>query len=176
MTIRFFILMSHYRSTLDFSNEALKAAEKGLERLSNAMALLDKLKDSGESTFNVAEWKEKCLDAMNDDFNTPILIAQLFEGGKLANQINEGKAGLNQEELQEFVEFMNAMFYNVLGLKIESAQQGELVDDLMNVIIELRKDAKDNKNYELSDKIRDELGKLSIEIRDSKEGSSWTVK
>ncbi len=177
MTVRFFILMSHYRSTLDFSNEALIAAEKGLERLSNAISLLDELKAGDSSSLALADLKEKGLEAMDDDFNTPILIAQLFEGVKWINQVKDGKASLNASDLEEFKVFMRSMFFDVLGLKlVESGGQSEVVGDLMNLILDIRKSAKENKNYDLSDKIRDELNDLNIEIRDSKEGSDWSMK
>lgn len=176
MTVRFFILMSHYRSTLDFSNEALIAAEKGFERLSTAITQLDKIPTGPVSTFNVGDLMKKADDAMNDDFNTPILIAQLFEGVKWVNLLSEGKGTMTEADLTKFVTFMNSQYFDVLGLKLEESQQGELVGDLMDLIIDIRKSAKENKDYALSDKIRDELNKMSIEIRDSKDGSSWTVK
>lgn len=176
MTIRFFILMSHYRSTLDFSNEALIAAEKGLERLSNAMLALDRLQPAEKSSLKVEELMERSMDAMNDDFNTPIVIAQLFEGAKWVNQMVEGKETLCDEDLKKFKTFMKDMFFDVLGLTIESSEQGALTGELMDLIIDIRKTAKENKNYALSDKIRDELGNLNVEIRDSKDGTTWSLK
>lgn len=176
MTIRFFILMSHYRSTLDFSNEALKAAEKGLERLSKGISSMLKLNPGKESTLNVAEYKDRSIKAMNDDFNTPILIAQLFEGAKWINLMIEGKESLNETDLNAFRTFLETMFFDVLGLKLSEEKNTEIVDGLMNLIIDIRKTAKENKDYVLSDKIRDELIKMDIEIRDSKDGSQWNVK
>jgi len=176
MTIRFFILMSHYRSTLDFSNEALIAAEKGLDRLSNAILALNELKSSDSSTLKIEELVERSTNAMKDDFNTPILIAQLFEGAKWVNLIKEGKEKLSKKDLEKFSRFMKVQFSDVLGLTIEESNQGELTGDLMNLIINIRKAAKESKNYELSDKIRDELNKISIEIRDSKDGAEWNLK
>lgn len=176
MTIRFFILMSHYRSTLDFSNEALKAAEKGLDRLSKGLEAIDKITPANESSLNIEEFKERSLNAMNDDFNTPILIAQLFDAVKWINLMIEGKESLNKNDLEDFKNFVNSIFFDVLGLKVSASQNNEIVDELMDLIIDIRKTAKENKNYALSDKIRDELGKINIEIRDSKEGSEWSVK
>lgn len=176
MTVRFFILMSHYRSTLDFSNEALIAAEKGYRRMSLGIQQLDTLKGSDNSGFNVSELRSRAIEAMCDDFNTPIVIAQLFEGIKWINLMLESKATLTAADLDVFKNFMKSMFFDVLGLKHETTEHSHLVEDLMQVIIGLRKNAKENKNYTLSDKIRDELAALNIEIKDSKEGSSWSLK
>ena len=176
MTVRFFILMSHYRSTLDFSNDALIAAQKGFERLSNGIGQMENLKAGVTSSLNVNELIKKAGDAMNDDFNTPILIAQLFEGVKWINLINDGKESLNEADLKKFSDFMKEEYFNVLGLKLESSGQTGVVNELMDLIVDIRKKAKEDKNYSLSDQIRDELAKLNIEIRDSKEGSSWTIK
>ena len=176
MTIRFFILMSHYRSTLDFSNEALKAAEKGLERLSKAVLLTPKLKASEKSTLDISKFKHSALEAMNDDFNTPILIAQLFEAVKWINLINEGKESLSKPDLEDFKQFINTMFYDILGLKAETEVGSDKMNDLMELVLEIRKMAKEKKDYALSDKIRDELNKMNIEIRDSITGSEWSLK
>jgi len=175
MTVRFFILMSHYRSTLDFSNEALGAAEKGFNRLMNTLGKLDKVSASKSSSLDVNALKEKAYEAMNDDFNTPILIAQLFEGGKWINLLLENKESLNETDLQEFKTMMVSLTFDVLGLQPEAEGNSDLVDDLMKLILDIRKFAKENKNYELSDKIRDELNSLKIEIQDGKEGSDWKV-
>jgi cysteinyl-tRNA synthetase len=175
MTVRFFILMSHYRSTLDFSNQALGAAEKGLDRLMNTLGQLDKINASESSSLQVSALKAKAYEAMNDDFNTPILIAQLFEGGKWINLLLENKETLTKKDLEEFKLMMVSLTFDVLGLEPENTGNTELVDDLMKLILDIRKIAKESKNYELSDKIRDDLNSLKIEIRDSKEGSHWKV-
>lgn len=175
MTVRFFILMSHYRSTLDFSNEALGAAEKGLDRLMNALGQLDKIRASETSSLDVGSLKSKAYEAMNDDFNTPILIAHLFEGGKWINLMLEKKESLTKRDLEEFKTMMVSFTFDVLGLKPEAHGNSELVDELMSLILDIRKLAKENKNYELSDKIRDDLNALKIEIRDGAEGSDWKV-
>ena len=175
MTVRFFILMSHYRSTLDFSNEALAAAEKGFNRLMNAMAQIDQINASDKSTLNVHDLKEKAIEAMNDDFNTPVAIAQLFEGCKWINLMLEGKEGLNQDDLDEFRTFMKAFTYDVLGLKAEQNSDSDSVNGLMDLVLDIRKEAKEDKNYALSDKIRDRLRDLHIEIRDGKKGTEWKL-
>ncbi|MFA8450660.1 MAG: cysteine--tRNA ligase [Bacteroidales bacterium] len=176
MTIRFFILQAHYRSTVDFSNEALLAAEKGMKRLMSAIETLPNVKASDTSEFNVAELKEKCYAAMNDDFNTPIVIAHLFDGLKAINAANDGKLKLTQEDLNELVAIYNTFIFDVLGLKEEaSGENNELIDYLMDFILDIRKDARDKKDWSTSDKIRDELAKRNIVIKDSKDGSSWSL-
>jgi cysteinyl-tRNA synthetase len=176
MTIRFFILQAHYRSTLDFSNEALKAAEKGMKRLMQAILLLDSLKAGETSDFDIKALNQKCYDAMNDDFNTPILISHLFEGVKIINTVHDKKAKLNAEDLALLKKLMFEFTFDILGLMPEqSDDKGELIDYLMQTIIGLRQDARKNKDFATSDKIRDELAKLKIQIKDSKEGSSWEI-
>ncbi len=177
MTIRFFILQAHYRSTLDFSNEALQAAEKGLERLLNAAETLKNLKGGESSDFNVFELKEKCYAAMNDDFNSPITIATLFEGVKWINSINNGKASLKTEDLELLKKLFNDFVFEILGLKPAetNCDNSDLLDGVMQTILEIRKEAKIDKNWDLADKIRNDLGKLNISIKDSKKGSSWEL-
>lgn len=178
MTIRFFILQAHYRSTLDFSNAALQAAEKGLARLLRATETLYTLKAGDKSDFDVQELKQKCYDAMNDDFNSPIAIANLFDGVRWINSVNDGKASLDSKDLEALKKLYNEFVFDILGLKTEESTSGndELLNGLMNTILELRKDAKISKNWAVADKIRDELSKLNIEIKDTKEGASWEIK
>lgn len=116
MTLKFFILQAHYRGTLDFSNEALKAAEKGLHRLMNAVELLEKLNAGTQSDFNVSELKQKIYDALNEDFNTPIAIAHLFEAASWINKINDGTASLNAQDLEKLKELVIGILFNVLRL------------------------------------------------------------
>lgn len=177
MTIRFFILQAHYRSTLDFSNEALKAAEKGLDRLLKAIETIEKLKAGETSDFNVQELKQKCYDAMNDDFNSPIAIANLFDGVKWINQVNDGKASLTKADLELLKKLYHEFVFDILGLKQEkvTGANDELLNGAMNTLLELRKYAKVNKDWATADKIRDELSKLKVVIKDSKEGSSWEL-
>jgi len=176
MTIRFFILQAHYRSPLDFSNEALQAAEKGLKRLFTAMETIDKLTPSGESTVNIKVLSKSCYDAMNDDFNSPILIAHLFDGVRIINSINDKKETISKEDLELLKQIYDDFILNILGLKAESSgAQNDLSDGLMNSIIAIRQKAKENKDYVTSDMIRDELQKLNITIKDTKDGAVWSI-
>lgn len=177
MTIRFFILQAHYRSTLDFSNEALKAAEKGLHRLMQAIQNLEKLKGSQESTVNVHQLAINCAEAMNDDFNSPILIAHLFEGVRIINAVKEGKEKITDKQLEVLRKIFRVFVFDVLGLKAEVKDNisNELVDKLMNTILDIRQQARSQKDFSTSDKIRDELAKLNIHIKDSKEGATWDI-
>ncbi len=178
MTIRFFILQAHYRSTLDFSNEALIASEKGLSKLMNASETLQKLVASEKSDFDVQRLKQKCYDGLNDDFNSPILIAHLFEAVKWINSINDGKASLLKADIDLLKELFNDLVFKILGLKPEEEAAGsdELFDGVMNTILEIRKEAKIKKDWALADKIRDKLSRLNINVKDTKEGVNWEVK
>ena len=177
MTIRFFILQAHYRSTLDFGNDALKAAEKGLAKLMDAIEALSEIKAKDKSTFDVQELEKKCYDAINDDFNTPILIAHLFEGVKLINLVKSNKASLNNNDLILLKSIFDIFANEVLGLRKESQQKSDdLTNEIMDVILKLRKHAKINKDFITADLIRDELDGLGIQINDSRDGSSWQIK
>ncbi len=177
MTIRFFILQAHYRSTLDFSNEALQAAEKGMSKLFEAFALIGSLKPSNESSFDISVHLNALESAMNDDFNTPIAIAQLFELSKLINQVNDGKTKLTTADIEKIRLVFNTFLFDVLGLLPEKGNQNDqLVDYLMETILELRKQAKENKDWTTSDRIRDDLAKLNIQVKDTKEGARWSFK
>ena len=176
MTIRFFMLQAHYRSTLDFGNEALQAAEKGLNRLLEAKKTLKKLSPSSSSSFNVGELEKKCFEAINDDFNTPILIANLFEGVKVINSIKDQKANLNSKDLNSLKKLFNIFVNEVLGLKEHgNTKSNDVSNDIMQVIFSLRNNAKKNKDFATADFIRDELEKKGIQIKDSREGSSWSL-
>lgn len=176
MTVRFFMLQGHYASTLDFSNEALQAAEKGMKRMTAAMEHLDKLPASLSSDENIAEWKDACYAAMNDDFNTPILISQLFEGVRIINSVKDGQIKLTAQDISLLKSTFESFFFDVLGLKVEDKQSNNaLTAQLMDFILELRKNAKSNKDFATSDKIRDELARLNIQVKDTKEGSTWSV-
>lgn len=176
MTVRFFILQSHYRSTLDFSNEALTAASKGFERLNKGLARILALNPNSTSSFSVEEFKDKLYAAMNDDFNSPIAISVLFDGIKLAGQIENGKASLNAEDLKEFQTIFSAFFYEILGLVSESsdASSTEITDELMDLIIQFRAAAKAERDFETADKIRNKLSELGINIKDGKDGAEWS--
>ena len=174
---RFFMLQAHYRSILDFSDDAIVAAEKGYKRLMEAMSLLKDITADTKSTIDVQTWKQSCYDAMNDDFNTPILIAQLFEGVKYINLLNDGKETLNAADLQSFSKAMNAFIFDVLGLEDEKVSDSstDKLEGTVNMLIEMRKQARDNKNFALSDQIRDQLIALGIQLKDGKEGTTFSV-
>jgi cysteinyl-tRNA synthetase len=175
MTIRFFVLQAHYRSTVDFSNEALQAAEKGLRKLMTAIDTLGGIQVSSESTLNIDDYKKKLYDAINDDFNTPILIAHLFDMVKQINSIAAGKGSLDATSKEALTNLMSDFCFEILGLKKEEAATQEgLTDEVMEVVLGLRKIAKENKDWTTADFIRDELVKLNITVKDSKEGASWT--
>ena len=143
MTIRFFILQAHYRSTVDFSNEALQAAEKGMNKLMTAIDTLEGITTSNESTLNVEDYKHKFYDAINDDFNSPILIAHIFDVVKQINSIAAGNGSLNEASKNDLMQLMNDFCFDILGLKkIESETEDGLSDEIMEVVLGLRKQAK----------------------------------
>jgi cysteinyl-tRNA synthetase len=177
MTIRFFILQAHYRSTLDFSNEALQAAEKGLERLMAARKVLEQLKPGMASTFNVGELREKCYAALDDDFNSPIAIAYLFDAVRIINSIKDGKGSVSESDLQQLREWYETFVGEILGLK-EEAEEGTgdaLLSGVVELLIRLRAEAKARKDFSTADEIREELGKLGIALKDTREGVEWQI-
>ena len=175
MTIRFFILQAHYRSTLDFSNEALVAAEKGMQKLFNTLDIVGKLISSEKSSIDIKQFESRLYNAMNDDFNTPIAIAHLFDLSKLINQVNDGKETLSKEDIEFVKNLFTVFMYELLGLKNESVENDDqIIDQLMNTILVIRKDAKSNKDWATADRIRDDLGKLNIKIKDTKDGAEWS--
>jgi cysteinyl-tRNA synthetase len=177
MTIRFFILQAHYRSTLDFSNEALQAAEKGLGKLFEAFGLLESIKPADTSDFDIKLHEEALISALNDDFNTPIAIAALFELSKVINQANDGAIHLTATDIEQIKTLFGRFLFNIMGLIPEKGNQNDqLVNYLMETILGLRKQAKDNKDWATSDKIRDELAKLNIQVKDTKDGARWSFK
>lgn len=176
MVIRFFMLQAHYRSTLDFSNEALQAAEKGMNKLFEAYKLLDQIQAS-TSSVDVKKYQELCYNALNDDFNTPIALAHLFDLARIINQVNDGKESLSAEEIAFAKKLLETVLFEIFGLRADKGKDdGHLIDYLMDTILDIRKQSKENKDYATADKIRQELEKLNIQIKDSKEGSSWTFK
>ncbi len=176
MTIRFFILQSHYRSTLDFSNDALKAAEKGLKRLCDAYLNIDKLIPSNASTIDINSIREKCYNAMNNDFNSPIAIAQLFDAVRIINLVKEQKESLSHSDIKILKNIFNTFLFEIFGLKIENISTNDnYVDNLMKIILNLRKEAKNNKDYNTSDTIRNLLSEINIQIKDTKEGTEWHI-
>ena len=176
MTIRFFILQAHYRSTVDFSNEALKAAEKGFNKLMNAMQTLGKLSADNTSTYDVNALEKKCYTAMDDDFNTPILIAHLFDSVKIINSVKDGKESLDLTSLEKLKSIFNIFVTDILGLMSpKENNRNDLTNEVMELVLQLRGNAKKSKDFEIADFIRDELDKLGIQIKDSRGGSSWDV-
>ena len=174
---RFFMLQAHYRSILDFSYDAIVAAEKGYKRLMEALSLLKDLPTSTQSSIAIGDWKQLCYDAMNDDFNTPILIAHLFEGVRYINVIKDGKETITAEDLATFTTAIEAFVFEVLGLENEKIadSSNDKLEGTIQLLIEMRKQARENKNFALSDQIRDQLLALGIQLKDGKEGTTFSL-
>ncbi len=175
--IRFFNAQSSYRSVLDLTDDGLLASEKGFYRLMDAVNLLGDLKASSTSSIDIPAWKQKCYDAMNDDFNSPILIAHLFEAVKYINQVKEGSETLSSEDLNSLKDTINVFVYDVLGLE-NTAKSDSGTDKLsgaVDVLIRLRQDARANKDFAMSDKIRDELAEVGIQLKDGKDGTTFST-
>ncbi|MCR4765852.1 MAG: cysteine--tRNA ligase [Bacteroidaceae bacterium] len=178
MTIRFFILQAHYRSTVDFSNEALQAAEKGLERLMDAIHALDKIKTSETTSVQIADLRDKCYDAMDDDLNTPIVIAHLFDAARIINSLADGKATITTADLDTLRETFQLFCFDILGLKEDHASNAareEAFAGAVNLLLSERQEAKANKDWTKSDRIRNELTALGFEIKDGKNGAEWKL-
>jgi cysteinyl-tRNA synthetase len=177
MNIRFFILQAHYRSPLDFSNAALQAAEKGLKKLLEAGNTLQKLKTGNASSSDIKALVNSLYQAMDDDFNSPIAISHLFEAVRIINSVNDNKETITETDLELLKTTYNDFVYNILGLKseVESGQDNNLVDGLMELIIEMRKEARNRKDWATSDLVRDKLSELSIQLKDGKEGTNWSL-
>lgn len=176
--VRFFILQAHYRSILDFSDEAIAASEKGFQRLMEALKNLKELKLSNQSTVHISSWKDKCYDAMNDDFNSPILIAHLFDAVKTINLLKEEKETITKEDLEILSNSLNDFIFDVLGLideTQESNQSSNKLEDVVTLLIGMRNEARANKNFALSDEIRDKLLSIGIQLKDNKEGTSFSL-
>ena len=176
MTIRFFILQAHYRSTIDFSNDALKAAEKGFVKLMNAYNTINEITSREKSTYDISKLESDCYNAMNDDFNTPILIANLFEGVRVINLLKNNKEHISETDLNKLKSVFNNFIIDILGLKDDTKNNNnDLTKELMALVLKLRNTAKKNKDYTASDLIRDELENLNIKIKDEREGTSWKL-
>ena len=178
MTIRFFILMAHYRGTVDFSNEALQAAEKALARLMEAYTAIDRIKPAGASDTDVKAFRSSCYEAMDDDLNTPIVISILFDAAKVINQAVDGKANLVQADVDELRGLFDTFLFGILGMRKE--QDGgngreEAFSKVVDMLLEQRSIAKANKDWATSDKIRNELTALGFEIKDTKDGATWKL-
>jgi len=177
MTVRFFILQAHYRSTVDFSNEALQASEKGLSRLMDGYARLQKLSASASSTVETAGLRDKCEEAMLDDLNTPIVISYLFDALKAINLVSDGKETVSETDLTELKEVFHLFVEDIMGLlaENEAAAGNEAYKKAIDLLLTMRMDAKKNKDWATSDKIRNELTALGFEIKDTKDGFEWKI-
>ena len=184
MTIRFFILQAHYRSTVDFSNDALISAEKGLERLMDAHKALKSIQPANEGSVDMAfveELRQKCYDALNDDFNTPIVISNLFDATRIINQIVDKKASITAVVLDELTKVFELFTFNILGLKSSVSGQNsgaareEAFGKVVDMLLEQRMKAKANKDWATSDMIRDQLAALGFEVKDTKDGFTWKL-
>ena len=177
--VRFFILQAHYRSVLDFSNEALLASEKGYNKLMESIRILETLSSSSiTSDFNVESWKENCYNAMNDDFNSPVLIAELFSVVKFINQVKDGKSSVSKKDLEIIKNSVNVFVFEILGLQNlneSTNQHKEKLEETLELLIKMRSDARANKDFELSDKIRNELDEIGIQLKDSKGGTTFKI-
>jgi len=172
--LRFFMMQAHYRSNLDFTQDALNASEKGYSRLMEAIKLFDKLNISDSSSFDVNELVNSFYQAMNDDFNTPILIANLFEAAKNIYLINDGKATITASDRDFLIQEMNGFISNVLGLQTSSENNDSKLAPVMDLVLDLRQQARCNKDWTTSDKIRDGLAAAGIVVKDGKEGTTWS--
>lgn len=175
--VRFNFLQAHYRSVLDISNEAMVASEKGFQRLMEAMKILNQISPSNnlESSFNINEWKEKCYAALTDDFNSPILISYLFEAVNFIFKLNDGKEQISGSDLELLKSQMDSFVYEVLGLQNIEENNNEKLDQTLQVLIELRNQARKSKNFELSDQIRDRLLAEGIELKDGRDGTTYSL-
>ena len=182
MTIRFFILQAHYRSTVDFSNEALQASEKGLARLMDAYSNLMKLKAGETTTVDVKGLREKCYEAMNDDLNSPIVISHLFDAARAINSVKDGKGSISAEDLKELQEVFHLFVFDILGMQdtATAAASGqdnsrEAFSKAVDLLLSIRQQAKANKDWATSDKIRNELTAIGFTIKDTKDGAEWKI-
>ncbi|MGW9687083.1 cysteine--tRNA ligase [Flagellimonas sp. 2504JD1-5] len=175
--VRFFMMQAHYTSILDLSDDALQASEKGYNRLIDAMECMESLKTGATSDFDYKTWQQKCYDAMNDDFNTPILIAHLFDGVKRINLIKEGKETISKEDKSLLQSTLNTFVYDILGIENQKATKNDIsaLSGVMELLIELRNEARANKDFATSDKIRDQLTALGIQLKDGKEGTTFSI-
>jgi cysteinyl-tRNA synthetase len=178
MTVRFFILQAHYRSTLDFSNDALQAAEKGLDRLMKGIDALGKAKPSAVSTINAAELEERCAAAMADDLNSPMVISALFDWVRIFNSLAEGTQTATAEDLETLRATVSRWVFDILGLRDEKAASAggkDMVTPLVEMLLDMRMKAKAEKNWALSDEIRDRLTAIGIRVKDRKDGYDWEI-
>ena len=177
MTIRFFILQAHYRNPIDFSNEELQASEKGLKKLLDAYSNLRYIEATNTSTYCVEDLKNKCLSAINDDFNTPMVISHLFEGVKVINLMGSGEERLNAEDLDKIKSLFHTFLNIILGISnIDEKSKSNQTDNVMDIVLRIRDNAREKKDWGTADFIRDELNKIGIEIKDEKDKAVWKYK
>ena len=177
MTVRFFMLQSHYRNTLDFSNEALQAAEKGYKKLMESLSTLEKIKPSNTSTVDITAIEENFYSAMNDDFSSPVLIAYLFDAVRIINSCNDESESINSKDIEKLKELMHSFVFEILGLvdETKNISGSDVIEGLMRLILDIRKTARENKDWDTSDKIRDHLKSSGVEIKDTKTGVEWRI-
>lgn len=175
--VRFCFLQAHYRSVLDISNDAMLASEKGFIRLMEAVKVLNSItpNDEKQSDFNLEEWKNKAYDALNDDFNSPVLIAHLFEAVKYIFALNDAKETISTKDLEDLKATLHALIFDVLGLQAIEENNNEKLDQTLQVLIELRNQARKSKNFDLSDQIRDKLLAEGIELKDGRDGTTYVL-
>lgn len=172
-TVRFLMMQAHYRSTMDISQEALEAAEKGWMRIQDAITVLNKITAAKESSWSVEDWSNRCYAAMNDDFNTPLLIAQLFDAVKKINSTWSGHETLNAADLSRLKSEMKSWTQDVLGIPLEESKVDDRLSPVMDLLMELRQTARANKDWSMSDQIRDGLSRAGIIVKDGKDGTTW---
>jgi len=175
--VRFCFLQAHYRSVLDISNDAMLASEKGFTRLMEALKILNSItpNDEKQSGFSLEDWKTKCYDALTDDFNSPVLIAHLFEAVKFIFALKDEKETISAKDLEDLKSTLNAFVFDVLGLQNIEENNNEKLDQTLQVLIELRNQARKSKNFDLSDQIRDKLLAEGIELKDGREGTTYVL-
>lgn len=177
MTVRFFMMQTHYRSTLDFSDEALSGSEKAFNRLMESYKTLQQLTPSSNSSENIKELQAKCYEAMDDDFNTPVLIANLFEAVRIINSANDKKTQLTQADIDLLKTIYNNFIIDIMGIKVEeeSGKASEALEKVMQLVLEMRAKAKANKDFATSDEIRNKLTSAGIQVKDGKDGATWNL-
>ena len=183
MTIRFFILSAHYRGTVDFSNDALKAAQKGYDRLMDGLNNIDRVQPSKGSQPDtqkfVLELRQRCYDAMNDDLQTPLVISALFEACHVLNLLLDHKTKISAEDLQELGDTMRLFIYDVLGLKsnkgANNVEREKAYGKIVDMVLTMRQKAKEAKDWATSDQIRDAFADAGFEVNDTKDGVTWTL-
>ena len=183
MTIRFFILQAHYRGTVDFSNEALQASEKALQRMQEGYRRLAELKPSDTSTIDIADIERRCQEAMDDDLNTPIVIATLFDACRIINQVNDGSAAATAADIDGLRRIMDTYLVQILGIVPDAASAAgadrsslKPYEDAVDLLLDIRREAKQKKDWATSDFIRDRLAAIGFDVKDTKDGYEWSVK